>query len=59
MELVSLTGWPVRYITHHIGLGTLLLIFGSAKEKSEKPTGLFADPNSDLSKLSGLKYKEK
>lgn len=59
MELISVTGWPVRYITHHVGLGTLLLIFG--KVKSEKPTGLLAKEHltEQDAKAAGLRYGEK
>jgi len=62
-NIVRTTGWTVHHITHEIGFGALLVLCkGLSYEKPEEPTGFFANPNLDLSKLkdfTGLKYMGK
>lgn len=44
----------MHYITHELSLGALILLGKGQSKKDEEPTGLFANPNLDLSKLKGL-----
>jgi len=54
MSIIQLTGWTLSYVMDEISIGALNVLFESVHEETNKPTGLFADPNLDLSKLKGL-----
>lgn len=56
MSLIEITGWRLHYITHEIGLPSLIVLMRGGEKAEPKAKGLLADQNLDLNALKDMGF---